>query len=99
MSHTSIRNEPIADKCDCFEITSIPFLDVSCSIVEGKIKTNLYKKKTDKNQYLLLNSCHPKQTVKSIPSSVGLRIVRIGSAKEDKDKQLEELRIQLLERE
>ena len=56
----------------------------------------MYKKKTDKNQYLLLNSCHPKQTVKSIPFSVGLRIVRIGSAKEDKDKQLEELRIQLL---
>ena len=32
---------------------SIPFLDVNVSIINGKIITNLYRKPTDKRQYLL----------------------------------------------
>ena len=98
MSHTTIKNEPFKDKCDCEEAFEIPFLDVSCTIKEGKIHIDLYKKKTDKNTYLLPSSCHPKQIVKSIPFSLGLRIVRICSSKEDRDKRLLEMKTSLLAR-
>ena len=98
MNHTSIKDEPNEEKCDCEENFSIPFLDVSCSIKEGKIKTDLYRKETDRNQYLLPSSCHPKQTTKSIPFSLGLRIVRICSSPVDRDRRLMELTDLLLER-
>ena len=42
-----------------------------------KNQKDLFKKDTDKNQYLLLNSCHPKSVTKSIPFSLSLRITRI----------------------
>ena len=51
MHHTTIGNEPIEQKCECEEIYSIPFLDVSCSLEEGQIVTDLHKKETDRNQY------------------------------------------------
>ena len=98
MMHTSIKNEPIEQRCDCEELSSIPFLDVSCAIKEGKIVTDLHKKKTDKNQYLLPSSCHPKQTFKAIPFSLALRIVRICSDKEDRGQRLLELKEKLLAR-
>jgi hypothetical protein len=98
MNHTSIQNEPTSEKCDCPEKWSIPFLDVSCSIKDGTIETDLYKKETDRNQYLLPSSCHPKQTTKSIPRSLGVRIVRICSNPEERDKRLEELRDLLVAR-
>ena len=98
MSHTSIKNEPIEEKCDCEETTWIPFLDVACEIKEGRIETDLYRKDTDKNQYLLPSSCHPKQTTKSIPFSLGLRIVRICSNPADRDMRMIELRDRLLAR-
>ena len=98
MSHTSIRNEIPDNRCDCKEQYSIPFLDVSCSLKGGKIVTDLHRKETDRNQYLLPSSCHPRQTTKSIPFSLGLRIVRICSDKEDRDKRLSELRERLLAR-
>jgi hypothetical protein len=98
MSHTSILNEPNQEKCDCEERTWIPYLDVSCRIKEGRIETDLYRKDTDKNQYLLPSSCHPKQTTKSIPFSLGLRIVRVCSNPEDRDRRMLELRDRLLVR-
>ena len=93
MSHTTIENEPLEDKCDCDEAFEIPFLDVSCSI-----KEDLYKKKSDRNTYLLPSSCHPQQIVKPIPFSLSLRIVRACSNKEDRDKRLLELKDSLLAR-
>ena len=44
MNHTSILEEASEDKCDCDETFSIPFLDTLCSIKNGKIDTDLYKK-------------------------------------------------------
>ena len=41
MSHTTRDDEPPEDRCDCDAMTSIPFLDTSCSIIEGCIDTNL----------------------------------------------------------
>ena len=45
----------------------------------GKIKTDLYCKPTDKHQYLLHSSSHPYHTKKSIPYSLALRLRRICS--------------------
>ena len=98
MNHTSIQNEPIEDRCDCPEIKSIPFLDTLCTIIDGKIDTDLFKKDTDRNQYLLPSSCHPIHTTKSIPYSLSLRIIRICRDPIKRDKRLEELKSALIER-
>ena len=37
MNHSTVENKPLEDKCDCQEKSFIPFLDVKCSIKEGKI--------------------------------------------------------------
>ena len=62
--------------------TSIPFLDVNVSLNNGKITTDLYTKPTDKHQYLLHCSCHPKHTKRVIPFSLALRLRRICSSNE-----------------
>ena len=59
MSHTTRETEPEEDRCLCNPMTEIPFLDTLCKIKDGKIITDLHKKSTDRNQYLLPSSCHP----------------------------------------
>ena len=98
MNHTYIENEPSEQKCDCTVNMSVPFLDVTCSIVNGRIETDLYKKETDRNQYLLPSSCHPKNTTKSIPFSLALRVVRVCSTPKTRDIILRELKYSLMER-
>ena len=58
MSHTS-PSQPQSQTCSCPPMDSIPYLDTSCKIRNGRIITDLYRKPTDKNQYLLTSSCHP----------------------------------------
>ena len=99
MSHTSIISEPTISKCECEERDSIPFLDVSCKIVDGKIVTDLFRKKCDRNQYLLTSSCHPVQCTENIPFSLALRIIRICSENKNRDERLGELKQLLLDRE
>ena len=65
-----------------YSFTSIPFLDVKVSLSNGKITTDLYTKPTDKHQYLLHSSCHPKHTKRAIPFSLALRLRRICSSNE-----------------
>ena len=60
-------------------------------IVNGMIITDLYRKPTDKIQYLLTSSCHPSHVFDNIPYSLALRIVRICSQTCDQIKRLEEL--------
>ena len=96
MNHTSIAE---IDPCDCPQKENIPFLDVLVSIRNGKIDTDLYKKPTDRNQYLLPSSCHPIECLKNIPFSLALRIVKICSDKEKRDIRMKELKEMLLERE
>ena len=97
MSHTTppaIEN-PV---CDCKPEEAIQFLDTSCKIVEGKIITDLYRKETDRNQYLLPSSRHPAHVSTNIPYSLAMGIVRICAIKEDREKRFEELRDLLLAR-
>ena len=52
--------------------TTVPFLDVSVSLQNQKLHTDLYCKPTDKHQYLYYTSCHPKHTKNSLPYSLAL---------------------------
>ena len=78
--------------------TSVNFLDVTVSIAEGVIETDLYVKPTDSHQYLLSSSCHPFYCKKGIPYSQALRLNRICSKNEFFDKRCNDLEKYLLER-
>ena len=70
-----------------------------CKISEGQIVFDLYKKPTDRNQYLLTSSCHPAHCVENIPFSLALRINRICTHTTTRDMRHNELKQMLLERE
>jgi peptide-methionine (R)-S-oxide reductase len=79
-----------------FEDKSTTYLDMTIKITNNQIVTDLYRKPTDKVQYLLPSSCHPSHIFKNIPYSLALRLVRICSTKELLDKRLAELETMLL---
>ena len=97
-NHTCIKSESESEKCDCPNQESIPFLDTSCKIEEGKLIFDLYRKKTDRVQYLLPSSCHPVHCKENIPFSLAMRINRICSTVEDREKRFSELKQMLLSR-
>ena len=78
--------------------TSINFLDVTVSIAEGVIETDLYVKPTYRHQYLLSSSCHPFYRKKGVPYSQVLRLNRISSNNEFFDKRFNGLDKYLLEK-
>ena len=97
MSHTtppSIENPG----CDCKREETIQFLDTSCKIREGKIITDLFRKETDRNEYLLPSSCHSTHVMDNIPFSLAMRIVRICTLEGDREKRFSELKNLLLSR-
>ena len=96
LSHTIPLEE--SQPCDCKPSESLAFLDTSTSIVKNKIIVDLYKKTTDRCQYLLPSSCHPPHITENIPFSLAYRIVRICSEEETRDKRLAELKTMLLSR-
>ena len=98
MEHTSPEAEAEEDRCACPKKSSIPYLDTSCSLKEGKIIFDLYRKPTDRNKYLLPDSCHPNTVKENIPFSLFLRITRICSENNQKEKRFSELEEMLLER-
>ena len=98
MTHTSNFNENIEESCNCEMKYSIAFLDTSCSIENRKIEIDLYCKETDRNQYLMPESCHPKTTTKNIQFSLALRIVRICTKPNQRDVRLNDLKTLLLQR-
>ena len=81
-----------------FERRSTTFLDMEIRLVNGKIQTNLYRKKTDKIQYLLPSSCHPTHIFDNIPYSLALRVIRICSQDNERDERLIELEAMLKSR-
>ena len=78
--------------------TSINFLDVTVSLIGGKINTDLYVKPTDSHQYLQSSSCHPYHCKKGIPYSQALRLNRICSDPSSFDKRCNDLEKWLIER-
>jgi hypothetical protein len=54
MSHTTPQSEfQKPPSCSCPQMESIPYLDTSCQIKQGKIITDLYRKPTDKKNFFL----------------------------------------------
>jgi hypothetical protein len=98
MEHTTNDIELIEDKCDCAIKKSISYLDTSCSIQNGKIEIDLFRKECDRNQYLLPSSIHPGSVTKNIPFSLSLRIVRTCTNDKVRDSRLMELKNMLLSR-
>ena len=78
--------------CFCHTSRSLPFLDTLVSIKDGQLETDLYRKPTDRCQYLLPSSCHPSHVTKNIPYSLALRLVRICSQPSYLQKRLAELK-------
>ena len=78
--------------CFCHQTQSIPFLDTSVSIKDGKFFTDLYRKPSDRCQYLLPSSCHPSHVTQNIPYNLCYRLLRICSNKETLEKRLAELK-------
>ena len=68
------------------------------SIENDKIETDLYRKPTDRCQYLLPSSCHPSHITRNIPYSLAYRIFRFCSTIEKLDQRLKELKEMLLSR-
>ena len=58
---------------------SIYFLDVTVSLISGKVTTDLYVKPTDSHQYLHYTSCYPYHCKKGIPYSQDFHFNRICS--------------------
>lgn len=65
--------------------TEINFLDVNVKIDESKLATSLYRKPTDRQQYLHYQSDHPHHCKNSIPYSQAHRFKRICSKETDFD--------------
>ena len=59
--------------------TSINVLDVTVSLIGGKVTTDLYVKPTDSHQYLHYTSCYLYHCKKRIPYSQDLHLNRIYS--------------------
>ena len=78
VDYLNILHSTIEFTCS-HSLSNVPFLDVMVSVKDGFIKTDLYTKPTDKHQYLLITSCHPHHTKRSIPYSFALCLRRICS--------------------
>ena len=67
--------------------------------IKKKIIVDLYRKHTDRNQYLLTSSCHPASQTENILFSLAMQIVRVCTKPETHNVRLQEMKQFLLERE
>lgn len=72
--------------------TNINFLDVMVELNGDTLKTKLYRKPTDRQQYLHFKSSHPKHCKTSIPFSQAHRLRRICSDLNDFDRNADNLK-------
>ncbi len=98
MEHTKKLSDLDQNSCPCHAQDSIPFLDTSLSVRNGGLNSDLYRKKTDRCQYLLPSSCHPPHCADNIPYSLALRIQRICTDTGERDQRMSELRDMLMSR-
>ena len=74
----------------------LPFLDVEAYFKEGEIHFDLYHEETDTFNYLPFSSSHPRHCVRNIPYSLARRIIVIVSEQHNVTKQLNLLKLRLL---
>ena len=75
----------------------ISFLDIKIYIKNSELHTKIFRKKTDRQTFLNINSEHPKLLKNSIRYSQALRIKRICSTKKDFDHHSRKLKERFLE--
>ena len=63
LQHTKPDYEQKEHHCDCKRENSVPYLDTFCSIKNGRIILDIYRKPTDWNRYLMPDSCHPNSNI------------------------------------
>ena len=97
MDHTTLPGDENPD-CGCPARSRISFLDTELRLEAGRIESDLYRKPSDRNMYLLPSSCHPNHVTESTMYSCALRVVRICSREADRDKRFEELKQLLVQR-
>ena len=78
--------------------TSLNVLDLTLSLVDRFIQTDIYSKPTDHHMYLLCNSAHPRHCTKAIPFGVATRVHRNCSTNEKYDQRSGEYQVYLIER-
>ena len=76
-----------------FSMDKIEFLDLVIYMEDGRIKTNLFVKPTNKQLYLDYNSNHPNHCKDSIPYSQALRITERCSDTLDADLHLKNVMV------
>ena len=76
----------------------INFLDLTASLLDNKVSTDLCVKLTDKHQNLNYSSSHPDHTIKSIVYSQTSRINRIWSVEADFVRHKKEMKSWFLKR-
>ena len=77
---------------------SVQFLDVTSTINNGRISTDLYIKPTDTHQYLLPSSNHPPHVHRHLPYGLALRLRVIVSDDEILEQRFDELTKFLIQR-
>ena len=77
---------------------NVSFLDISISLKDGFLHSDLFTKPTDSHAYLLHNSCHPTHVKRNLPFSLFLRLRRLCSEEEQFKKRCNELERQLYTR-
>ena len=75
-----------------YSAISVNFLDVTVTLDEQKLTTKLYRKPTDRHQYLHFQSSHTKHCKTSIPYSQAIRFKRICSDSNEFIRNCEHLR-------
>ncbi|KAK7091582.1 hypothetical protein V1264_009246 [Littorina saxatilis] len=69
----------------------VSFLDISVSLKDGYLQTDLYSKPTDNHAYLCQNSCHPAHVKRNLPYSQFLRLRRLCSEEEQFQQRCDEM--------
>jgi hypothetical protein len=99
LTKINLLHHSIKFTCDLkIQNCSTTYLDTTISLCDDVINTDLYRKPTDRVQYLLPSSCHPNHIFPNIPYSLALRILRICSMRATLDKRLTELGAMLMSR-
>ena len=82
--------------CYNAEDNSCNFLDLKISIKDGVIRTDLYRKPTDKPRALLPSSAHPTHITQNIIYSMAFRLLRICDNEDTFEERLSELKTHFL---
>ena len=72
------------------------YLDLTITASDKKLIFDIYHKPTNAFNYLKYTSCHPKHTKQNIALALGRRIVRICSTDNNREKNLDELKVNLI---